>query len=78
MEKALDFRPALRAIPTFSAFLVMVGQVSNYSALPVATINAKFRIRPRRYHQCSKPPNLKSTNATTNLTEPNLTEPNLT
>jgi len=33
----------------------------------VAIINAKFQIRERRYHQCPKPPNFKSTNAA-NLT----------
>jgi len=39
----------------------------------VAIINAKFQIRQRRYHQCSKLPNFKSTNAATNQTKPILT-----
>jgi len=34
----------------------------------VAIINAKFQIRQRHYHQCSKPPKLHSANAANNLT----------
>jgi len=34
----------------------------------VAIINAKFQIRQRRNHQCSKPPNFKPDNAATDLT----------
>ena len=31
---------------------------------------AKFQIRQRRYHQCSKPPNFRFANAADNLTYP--------
>ena len=42
--------------------------VKNKQKKRVCIINAKFHIRERRYHQCSKPPNFKSANAATNLT----------
>jgi len=42
----------------------------------VAIINAKFQIRQRHYHQCSKPPKFNSANAANN--QCNLTLSNLT
>jgi len=46
----------------------VVKHVTYVEEFGVAIINAKFQIRQRRYQQCKKPPNFKSTNAAINLT----------
>ena len=52
-------------------------QISNPPApLPPVFKTAKFHIRQRRYHQCSKLPNFNPANAATILTQPYLTQPN--
>jgi len=55
--------------PAFAGAVAQLdpSQVSS-SSIWVAIIKAKFQIRQRRYHQCSKPPNFKSAHAATNLT----------